>query len=64
MVSYTNWDDEEPDEDDGKSCVYMSHDTGKWSASPCAAHMNWMCKIPRGKWRIAKEGYRRLKRWK
>ena len=49
VFEYINWAGEEPDEDQGKSCVHMGNDNGKWVNNYCASHLNWICKIAKGK---------------
>ncbi|XP_071838886.1 uncharacterized protein [Apostichopus japonicus] len=43
-VYYTNWDSQEPSQEEGDKCVSFIQETGKWDNRPCTEKLNAVCK--------------------
>uniref|UniRef100_A0A8C5WA99 Mannose receptor C-type 2 n=1 Tax=Leptobrachium leishanense TaxID=445787 RepID=A0A8C5WA99_9ANUR len=46
--SYHNFDRSNQDDDDIRRCVVLDISSLQWVALECEAHMDWICKLPKG----------------
>ena len=44
VVSYTNWNTNEPNGNQRENCVMMYQNTGKWNDARCSATLKYVCK--------------------